>query len=340
MDDPTSLDLLLHADEAARSLPAAELVAHCGMAALEIEVVDERDQPLSYIGVEIRSAAGARARARTSPLGLVRFAALDPGTYHLDLHETDRDAWAPAAEPVPLAPEASYGGEPPQWSTRDEASGETTITVHPGDCLASLGLRHGRLVDEIWSAPANAVLRDERRSGYVLAPGDRVRIPARRPRAIGVRTGHRYRCVRKGVPELFRARFLDHLGAPRSELDAVITIECARSYELHDDIETATDAAGGIEVAIPPDARQVLVLLDPLGMPEVHAFALGTLDPAQTIAGAQDRLANLGYGPGVRGELDTRTLDALRRFQIDHDLSCTGEVDEATALALESVHGS
>jgi peptidoglycan hydrolase-like protein with peptidoglycan-binding domain len=63
------------------------------------------------------------------------------------------------------------------------------------------------------------------------------------------------------------------------------------------------------------------------------------LDPANTVTGIQQRLANLGYDPGpIDGILGPETRAALANFQLDYGLPRTGQPDEDTIKALRSVH--
>jgi peptidoglycan hydrolase-like protein with peptidoglycan-binding domain len=68
---------------------------------------------------------------------------------------------------------------------------------------------------------------------------------------------------------------------------------------------------------------------------QVLDLALGQLDPAGTVSGAQERLRRLGYECGdVDGHLGVRTRSALLTFQEQNDLQATGELDEATTKKL------
>ena len=68
--------------------------------------------------------------------------------------------------------------------------------------------------------------------------------------------------------------------------------------------------------------------------------ALGHLDPATTVAGAQARLAALGlYQERAHGRTTERTRAALAAFQRGRSLPETGELDEATATRLREVRG-
>ncbi len=336
---PSDRERLQQADQAARTQPEDDGVAGCGHEVVEVEIVGEDDRPLAGIGVELVRGDGQVARTRTTHKGRARFSGLAAGSYELDLHELDQDAWEVSGPPEALPEAEARGGGPPAWMSRPAVTESPAVELEPGDCVASVALRHGHLPETIWSCPENAELRAARSNQYVLDPDDELHVPARRSRPIAASLGTRMRLRRKAVPEVFRARFLDYEGTPRSGLEALIAIETADGLEL-EDVSTTTDGAGWVEAPIPPDATRAVVTLDPWGLAEIHAFALGYLDPADTITGVQGRLGNLGYGHGEWGELDARTREALECFQEDHDLPCTGELDDATSAKLVLVHGS
>ena len=68
-------------------------------------------------------------------------------------------------------------------------------------------------------------------------------------------------------------------------------------------------------------------------------LALGSLEPATSLAGARSRLTALGFRVGAGDELDPTTANAICDFQEQHDLQPSGEVDAATASELTAVHG-
>ncbi|MCB9540514.1 MAG: peptidoglycan-binding protein [Myxococcales bacterium] len=97
------------------------------------------------------------------------------------------------------------------------------------------------------------------------------------------------------------------------------------------------DAAGRLRAQVPADAAQVSLVVAHRRLD----LTLGDLPPADTIGGAQERLNQLNYFTGnVDGELGPYTAGALRRFQRDHGLSETGELDPPTVDALLGAHGT
>lgn len=101
--------------------------------------------------------------------------------------------------------------------------------------------------------------------------------------------------------------------------------------------EGTLDAAGCLHEPVPDDARQLWlevaerrITLDVAGMP-AH----------DTVEGAQERLNHLNYFVGnVDGDHGRFTRLAIERFQRDHGLAITGELDEATCERLRGEHGT
>ena len=61
----------------------------------------------------------------------------------------------------------------------------------------------------------------------------------------------------------------------------------------------------------------------------------------QTIRDAQDKLAAQGYDPGpADGKLGPKTEEQIRKFQQDHQLQASGELDDQTLAALSAPQNS
>lgn len=104
-------------------------------------------------------------------------------------------------------------------------------------------------------------------------------------------------------------------------------------------LEATTDEAGLLEVELPEGASEVQLLIPARG--EVYTLDLQPHDAPSTIAGAATRLHNLGYYTGsATTEVTPLLREALRAFQRLHGLPTTGDLDTATATALEDAHGS
>ena len=97
-----------------------------------------------------------------------------------------------------------------------------------------------------------------------------------------------------------------------------------------------TDAQGTLVVPLPLDATSGRVIVEG----RVISLEIGGLDPIDSEAGVDQRLANLGY---LAGPLD-RVAEVERRlapeeFQHEQGIPCTGGADAATRAKLVEVHG-
>jgi hypothetical protein len=97
------------------------------------------------------------------------------------------------------------------------------------------------------------------------------------------------------------------------------------------------DAGGCLHEPVPSDVERLWlevaerrIELDVTGMPS-----------PDTVEGAQERLNHLNYFVGnVDGDHGRFTRNAVERFQRDHGLPVTGELDEATGEHLRREHGA
>lgn len=203
------------------------------------------------------------------------------------------------------------------------------VRVRPGDCISSIAYRYGFFPDVIWSHPENASLRDVRPDPNALLPGDMVFVPVKDPKREDCATEQRHRFRRRGVPERLRV-VLRVAGEPRANVDFVAEVG---------DVATTgtTDGDGRVSLYVRPDAERARITLADTG--EVIELALGHMDPVDTLRGAQARLVTQGYAKAVTGEWDGRSARALERFQREHGLEPTSELDEASSRKLEELHG-
>lgn len=110
--------------------------------------------------------------------------------------------------------------------------------------------------------------------------------------------------------------------------------------------EGTTDGSGFVDVPVPKSADMAeleVFVDDPPGEHTLRfdlRIAADPLDPADTVRGAQQRLASLGvYHGALHGKATTEFRQALRRFQQTHQLPVTATLDDATRSKLEEVHG-
>jgi N-acetylmuramoyl-L-alanine amidase len=205
-----------------------------------------------------------------------------------------------------------------------------THVVKEGECISSIAVHYGLFPKTIWDDPANRALRDLRKNGNVLAPGDQVSIPDKRLRTETGATEQRHRFKRKGVPEKLRIR-LEAYDEPRANV--------AYRIDIDGKLESGTtDGDGVLEHYIPPDARRVVLLIDDGN--EVYELDVRKLQPATTEAGVRARLYNLHFLSEL--DADEQTLaDAVLRFQqVTEGIDATGEIDDATRDKLVEAHGS
>lgn len=206
-------------------------------------------------------------------------------------------------------------------------------TVAPGDCLSSIAYTAGFYPETIWNAAENAELRAQRERGTILAPGDVLYVPDKRPKSESVNTGAIHPFRRRGVPSKLHLQVLDD-GKPVANRPYVVSVDGAvRSGN--------TDIDGRIRVSIPPNAKKAKVRVGEGADLIQYELNLGHLRPIDDIAGVQARLEALGYDCGGEdGLVGDRTREALRGFQRKHSLPESGEMDETTRAKLREVFGS
>ncbi|WP_181197908.1 peptidoglycan-binding domain-containing protein [Enhygromyxa salina] len=195
--------------------------------------------------------------------------------------------------------------------------------------MSSIAHAHGFFWETLWSDADNEELRSERESPFVLEAGDIVSIPPLRQRKETCQTGVRHTFRRKGVPAKLSLQLCVG-GEPLAEVGYILE-------HSGQEFLGATDAQGHVEVYIPPYTPKAILRVGD----RVYDVTPRSLDPAETIRGAQARLANLGYYHGkVHGKLDTLTGLAIRRLQADHELDVTGELDDPTISALKTAYAA
>jgi hypothetical protein len=205
----------------------------------------------------------------------------------------------------------------------------TKHTVQLGDAIESIAEEYGFFSVTLWDDSGNRELRELRKDPSVLAAGDVVAIPDRRPKTVKVAGGKRHVFKRKGVPVRFRMQLLDEDDEPRKV-----------RYQLDIDgkkLEGKTNDEGWIEEWIAPRAqRGKLVLPDD---DEEYELKLGHLEPVALESGQRARLRNLH----LLGEEDDSAegfAAAIRAFQLRMDLEPTEKMDDETRKKLVEAHRS
>jgi Putative peptidoglycan binding domain len=241
-----------------------------------------------------------------------------------------------------------------------------THTVKAGECMAQLAAFYGFASwKTLYDDPGNEALRKKRPNPNLLAPGDVVTIPDKKPKELEVKAGasHRFKVA------LPKAKLRIYLRGLVGEKLA------AAKYKLEIDgktLEGTTDGEGLLELSIPPQAMTAKLEValtappeppkpspDGLDLPKetfkipkepnnpargkplptaiVWELSLGALGPVETVSGLQSRLHNLGYHDAVTGADNAETAAAVRAFQADRKLTL-GNVDDPTRAELEKVH--
>jgi hypothetical protein len=204
--------------------------------------------------------------------------------------------------------------------------------VQSGDCVSSIAFENGFFWQTLWDHPNNAELRTLRKDPNVLREGDSVYLPELTPKDVAGASGSRHKFKLKGVPGKLKLRLMLN-DKPRANVPYNLTV----AGQL---LSGQTDADGKIEHFIPPDAKSAQLIIITNGVKEQRNLVLGELDPIETVTGAKDRLANLGYDGGAADdEITEKFKEVLKTFQEDYQLSVSGEYDDATQQQLKKVHG-
>lgn len=239
-----------------------------------------------------------------------------------------------------------------------------TYIVREGDCIDSIAVRFGFFPDTLWNHGSNADLKQERKQGNVLQPGDEVFVPDLQTKQESKPTGERHRFRRRGVPAVLKLVFKrlvepeddDAGNEPRCEASAYEdpeVEEAEREFEaladapyilVIDGNETSgsSDGDGMVEIPIPGCASHGRITFHPGTKDEISFdLGLGQLDPVSSTKGQSQRLHNLGYEcpPNIEAADDVMR-NAIRRFQADNQLDVTGTADQAVQDKLAELHGS
>lgn len=214
--------------------------------------------------------------------------------------------------------------------------GDGDWIVEAGDCIVSIAAKHGHLPGTIWNDPANQALKDARKAGEVLLPGDRVTVMPLRLKEEPRAAGAKYVFKRLGVPVKFTLVLQDDEGNAFAGKKYELTVEGKTQ-------EGTSDDTGKIECFVDPVAREgeLKVWLDEPGLPNpwTQQVQLSALRPAADPLGIQQRLANLGYYTGaLDGIAGPGLAAAITLFQTEQQLEATGEADQATQDKLVEVH--
>jgi hypothetical protein len=212
--------------------------------------------------------------------------------------------------------------------------------IQEGDYLTKLAFRLRFSEEEIWSHPRNARLKELRKNGNLLAPGDILFVPdpeapaRRRPLSVG--DANRYEV---SIPTVAVTMVLaDDRGKPFASEPYVVE-------GLGRRVAGETDSDGKVTVEVPVRVREVQVLLHERDL--AFPVMVGDLDPVEVPTGVIGRLEHLGYFGWSCGLGPTpyhvpegdRLREAISAFQSDHRIEPTGVMDDETRSALVAAHG-
>jgi hypothetical protein len=202
--------------------------------------------------------------------------------------------------------------------------------VQGDDCISSIANQFGFFWRTLWFHPQNAQLRSLRKNPNVLMEGDNVFIPTKVLRQESRPVDAQHAFVLQGIPSRFRMCVLRNL-EPRANERYVLTLD----GQIFDG---QTDGDGKIDIFIPPNAQSGKLIVGVGKTQQVFTLDLGQINPVTTPAGQIQRLQNMGYDCGLKKEKGLPL--ALRSFQVDNNLSDTGEANAATQAKLLEKHGS
>lgn len=214
------------------------------------------------------------------------------------------------------------------------------VIVQQGECMCSIARKFGFPDPQrLLGAPENEQICRTRSNLNVLAPGDEVFVPRIEPRTISVPASSETQVVLVSENVTVRMLLVDEFGNPWAGK------KCELSY-LDGDRSVITQGAVGVDgvaefpvPAVLQSANFSIGLGNDNTSPRALMINIGHLDPINQPAGVQARLANLGYGCGVDGQLGPQTRAAIAAFQNDHGLASSGTMDEATRTKLTQIHG-
>lgn len=198
-----------------------------------------------------------------------------------------------------------------------------------GESVPSIAKDNGFFWKTIWNHGNNSDLRAKREDPNVIFEGDVVHVPARQEKWESRSSEARHEFKRKGDPLKFRIQ-LRRYGEPRANEDYVLDVDGKL-------LKGKTGSDGKIEQWIPGNAKSARLLLN--NGEEQYDIDISRLDPVDTVSGARQRLANLGFQVGSGGnEIDDTTHRAIAEFQGQVGLPSTGELDGATKEKLKELH--
>jgi len=176
--------------------------------------------------------------------------------------------------------------------------------------------------------PANAPLMRLRKTPHVLGVGDPVDIPPLEAREVDRPSDQRHR-FHAVIPELvLRVKHVTWAG----ESVPLPT----RALGDGKPLDVTPAGAGTFVVPVAPLLDRVLLVA---GADEL-LLRVGFMQPVETLAGARERLNNLGYEAGEKDNpADLQLRSAVEEFQCDQRLAVDGKIGPDTRARLFKTHG-
>jgi N-acetylmuramoyl-L-alanine amidase len=214
--------------------------------------------------------------------------------------------------------------------------GDGDYVVDEGECLNSIARAAGFYWETLWNHPKNAVLKAARKDHNILLPGDCLFIPPLQRKQESCSTDKRHSFKVKGVPSKIKIQLLDH-NKPDPYANQKYRVVVDGEPQ-----EGTVDAQGCLEMFIDPGARTAMLTVGG----ETFNLAISGLNPIDSVSGAKQRLAALGFylEGDVEEEWGEAGRDAVKRFQSAHvlennDEAPSGEYDSKTRAKLAEVYG-
>jgi hypothetical protein len=284
-------------------------------------VQDQDGLPISWVAVAIKHASGT-VKGNALRGGEIEIHGLPKGTVEVTLPAYDATGWEKASPGAPVGEELKY-------------------RVRQGDTIARIAWEKG-FSDwkTVYQHAANADLRKKRPNPDILAPGDEVIIPQRKPPVFQLATGKSH-TLKVKVPKVqLHLALVDDEGKPFKNAKYEILL----SGGPKSTIKGTTDGNGVLNEKIPYDEVEIDISAwppnDPNNQPVNWTVYVGGLDPIDTVTGVQARLRSLGFDCGDEfGELGPATTDAIDEFKELHKIDEDEALGPKTLKKLEAEYG-
>jgi len=288
---------------------------------LKLQIQDEDGVPLPYIQISLKHSQGTLS-SRTLTAGTVEIRQLPQGTVEVSLPGYDAGGWSKATAGAPVGKKATY-------------------KVRQGDTIARIAWEKG-FADwqSIYSHPDNAALRKKRPNPDILASGDELVIPERKPPVFRLATGKEHKLIVKRPKIHLHLLLSDDDGKPIKNARYEIMLAEGPKSKL----TGTTDGNGVLKKDIPHDEVEVTITAWPPDDPNKQSISwelyVGGLDPLDTPSGIQARLESLGFDcGGETGDIGPATEEALLAFRAQQKIDEQDLLGPKTLKALETEYG-